>query len=154
MNIVITSISSTTIHVSWDPVPEIHQNGIITGYDVTYNQSTFLQLFPPMTMRVSADGDSVTLTGLEEYMVYSIRVRAYTSIGAGPYSPLHNIRTPEDGKFLLCPNCINVCVFNIMSVYVPVLFLFCTQCLQGTQALLQLTHCHQMKLQYSGSQYH
>jgi hypothetical protein len=95
VNIVITSISSTSIQVSWDPVPEIHQNGIITGYDVTYNQSTFLEPFP-LVMSVRADGDSVTLTRLEEYVVYSIRVRAYTSIGAGPYSPLQNIRTPED----------------------------------------------------------
>ena len=121
MNIVITSMSSTTIQVSWDPVPEIHQNGIIIGYNVTYNQSTFLQLFPPMTMRVSADGDSVTLTGLEEYVVYSIRVRAYTSIGAGPYSPLHNIRTLEDGKYndnILVVSNLYICIFNIMYVYV------------------------------------
>ena len=125
MNIVITSISSTSIQVSWDPVPDIHQNGIITGYDVTYNQSTFLEPFPLVTS-VRADGDSVTLTGFEEYVVYSIRVRAYTSIGAGPYSPLHNIRTPEDGKYndnILVVSNLYICIFNI---HVCVCFVVCS----------------------------
>ena len=124
MNIVITSMSSTTIQVSWDPVPEIHQNGIITGYDVTYyNQSTFRQ---PVTVSVSADEDSVTLTRLEEYVVYSIRVRAYTSIGAGPYSPLHNIRTLEDGKYndnILVVSNLYIRIFNI---HVCVCFVVCS----------------------------
>ena len=83
-------------------MPAIDQNGIITNYDVTYNQSTFQSLQLNVTMRVQGDNVSVTLTGLEEYVVYSITVRAYTAIGAGPYSPLQNIRTLEDGKHNAC----------------------------------------------------
>ena len=98
MNIVITLISSTSFHVLWDPVPEMDRNGIITNYDVTYSQSTFQSLPHNVTVRVQGDDESVTLTGLEEYVVYSITVRAYTAIGAGPYSPLQNRRTLEDGK--------------------------------------------------------
>ena len=40
----------------------------------------------------------VYLTGLEENVEYSIRVRAYTSVGAGPYSDLVNVTTNEDCK--------------------------------------------------------
>ena len=98
MNIVITSISSTSLHISWDPVPAMDRNGIITNYDVTYSQSTFQSLQPSVTVSVQGDNESVTLTGLEEYVVYSITVRAYTAIGPGPYSPLQNRRTLEDGK--------------------------------------------------------
>ena len=43
----------------------------------------------------------VDLTGLEEYVLYSIRVRAYTSVGAGPYSGVVMERTQKDCKFLL-----------------------------------------------------
>ena len=98
MNIVITSISSTSLYISWDPVPAMDQNGVITNYDVTYSQSTFQTLQPNGTVRVQGDNVSATLTGLEEYVVYSITVRAYTAIGPGPYSPVQNRRTLEDGK--------------------------------------------------------
>ena len=38
------------------------------------------------------------LTGLEEYVEYNITVRAYTSVGPGPYSdPPITERTMEDG---------------------------------------------------------
>ena len=97
VNIDVIPFSPTSVTVSWDPVPAIHQNGNITHYEITYNQSTFHQVLPS-TERIPADEESVTVTGLEENVVYSIRVRAYTHIGDGPYSPVHNIRTPEDGK--------------------------------------------------------
>ena len=39
----------------------------------------------------------VDLTGLKEYVVYSIRVRAYTSVGAGSYSDVVMETTQLDG---------------------------------------------------------
>ena len=39
------------------------------------------------------------LSGLEEYVVYYIRVRAYTSVGSGPYSAGINETTDEDGEY-------------------------------------------------------
>jgi len=46
----------------------------------------------------------VELEGLEEYVEYSVRVRAYTSVGPGPFSVAMVSRTLEDGEW------INVCV--------------------------------------------
>jgi len=40
----------------------------------------------------------VELEGLEENVQYSIRVRAYTSEGSGPFSLAVMNRTLEDGK--------------------------------------------------------
>ena len=96
-NIAITSPSSTSLHVTWDSVPPIHQNGIITHYDVEYNQSTFSQVSSSLSQTVSGDIPAVMLNGLEEYVIYSVRVKAYTSIGEGPYSSPENERTLEDG---------------------------------------------------------
>ena len=38
------------------------------------------------------------LTGLEEYVEYNISVRAYTSVGPGPYSDPVTERTNSDSK--------------------------------------------------------
>ena len=92
------NISSTAIQVTWEEVPAIDQNGIITRYEVEYNQTTFSGATTYNTTTVDSSTFMVDLTGLEEYVEYSIRVRAYTSVGAGPYSDTVNVITSEDGK--------------------------------------------------------
>ena len=96
-NVMAMNISSTVIRVSWSPVPAIDQNGIITQYEVEYNQTTFGEMSMYNTTTVNSTTLMVDLTGLEEYVVYSIRVRAYTSVGAGPYSDVVMERTQENG---------------------------------------------------------
>ena len=95
------NISSTVIRVSWSPVNAIDQNGVITQFEVEFNQTTFSELSMYNTTTVNSTTLMVDLTGLEEYVVYSIRVRAYTSVGAGPYSGAVMERTQEDCKLLL-----------------------------------------------------
>ena len=80
------NISSIVIQMSWNEVPAMNQNGIITQYEVEYNQSTFSGATASATTTVNSSTFMVDLTGLEEYVEYSIRVRAHTSVGAGPYS--------------------------------------------------------------------
>ena len=92
------NISSTAIRVSWDPVTAIDQNGVITRYEVEYNQTRFSEVSMYNTTTVDSTTLMVDLTGLEEYVEYSIRVRAYTSVGAGPYSDVVTITTNEDCK--------------------------------------------------------
>ena len=91
-------LSSTEIQVSWEEVPAIDQNGIITMYEIQYEPlETFedqISTNTSTTMMLTA-----ILTGLEEYVEYNITVRAYTSVGPGPYSdsPITE-KTDEDGK--------------------------------------------------------
>ena len=102
------NISSTSVRVSWGEVPVIYQNGVITQYEVEYNQTTFSEVSMYNTTTVNSTPLMVDLTGLEEYVVYSIRVRAYTSVGAGPYSVLVTVTTNED--------CKNYCKKNITLI--------------------------------------
>ena len=90
--------SSTTVRVYWAEVPPVDQNGIIVQYEVEYTQSTLTGAAMFNTVTVNASIFSVDLTGLEEYVEYAIRVRAYTIVGAGPYSDVVFITTNEDGK--------------------------------------------------------
>ena len=91
------TVSSTEILVSWDEVPAIDQNGIIILYEVQYEP---LMIFDgePMTMAMNTSNTSIVLGGLQEYVEYNITVRAYTSVGPGPFSPGVDNRTFEDGK--------------------------------------------------------
>ena len=92
-----TANSSTTIAVMWDEVVPIDQNGVITTYEVMY---TPLEDFDGaiMTRTTNLTGFFVFLLDLEEYINYSITVRAFTSAGAGNYSDPVTVLTNEDGK--------------------------------------------------------
>ena len=99
-NVEPTTISSTEILVSWDEVPAIDQNGIIILYEVQYEP---LMTFGGqlMTMAVNTSNTSIVLGELQEYVEYNITVRAFTSVGPGPFSPGVNNRTFEDGKYII-----------------------------------------------------
>ena len=51
------------------------------------------------TVNISSTVLTIELTGLEEYVEYNISVRAYNSVGPGPYSDSVTERTLEDGGF-------------------------------------------------------
>ena len=90
--------------VSWDEVPLIDRNGIVTNYEVLYEP---LETFEGaiMAMEVNTTNTSTTLSGLEEFVMYDISVRAYTSEGPGPYSEEIARRTLEDGMFIMYCEC-------------------------------------------------
>ena len=91
------AISPTEIMVTWDIVPEIDQNGVITMYEVQYIPlETFDGAIGENTTNVT--GRMATLKYLQEYVNYTISVRAYTSVGAGPYSNETIVRTQEDSE--------------------------------------------------------
>jgi len=43
-NVQVLVSSSTAILVTWEPIPEIDQNGIITLHEVEFNHSTFNEI--------------------------------------------------------------------------------------------------------------
>ena len=98
-DVMATVVSSTEIIVTWDIVLPINQNGVITMYEVLYKpQETFNGAIRDLTVNVSAPEMSVILMNLQEYVNYTISVRAYTSVGEGPYSEDVIVMTASDGK--------------------------------------------------------
>ena len=83
--------------MSWEEVPAIDRNGVITEYEVQYEPlETFGSQIATSTVNTSML--SINLTGLQEFVDYNISVRAYTSAGPGPYSIGVVERTDTDGK--------------------------------------------------------
>ena len=92
--------SSTEILVTWEEVPAIDENGIIINYETQFEPLEFTDVL--MTGAIIAANLSAMITGLQEYVEYSISVRAYTSVGPGPYSDPVTQRTLEDCKLIHC----------------------------------------------------
>ena len=97
-NVMTMAESSTEITVTWEEVPAIDENGNITMYEVEYMPlETFDGQIATNSVTVDPTLLNTTLTGLEEYVDYNISVRAFTSVGPGPYSVSTVERTDQDG---------------------------------------------------------
>ncbi len=70
----------------YDPL-ETFNGQITTGYENTTNESVL----------------EIALESLQEYVEYNISVRAYTVVGAGPFSDGIVQRTDEDSKSNMQP---------------------------------------------------
>ena len=86
--------SSTSISVWWEEVQTDLQNGIITGYNITYKSQTESD----NGVVVARPNDrQANLTGLKEFVEYNISVVAFTVKGDGPPSVIV-VRTDQDSK--------------------------------------------------------
>ena len=97
-NVTAMVTSPRNITVIWEEVVPIDQNGVITMYQVLYQPlETFGGAIGPLTVNVTEL--TADLADLEEYVNYTISVRAYTSAGEGPYSDGVTELTYEDSEF-------------------------------------------------------
>ena len=90
--------------MTWEEVLAIDENGIIIYYEVQFEPLEFTETLT--TSSVNTIGLTVVLSSLQEYVEYDISVRAYTSVGPGPYSDPVTERTLEDRKLV----CIILCL--------------------------------------------
>ena len=88
--------SSTSILVMWDDVQANLQNGIITGYTITYKSQTEND---NDNVQVNGSVRQTQLTNLREYVNYNITVFASTARGNGPTSNPIDVITDEDSKY-------------------------------------------------------
>ncbi|CAI8041621.1 Tyrosine-protein phosphatase Lar [Geodia barretti] len=90
-NVTATSLSSTSIKLTWMPPPLHNQNGIIREYIIHYYVSETRE----SVVKQSPDNyTSTIITDLHPYYTYSFEVAAVT-VGAGPLSTEFTIRTLE-----------------------------------------------------------
>ena len=88
--------SSTSILVTWDEVPVEQQNGIITGYTITYQSQTENH---NGSVPAGPLDRQKNITNLKEYVLYNITVFASTVKGDGPHStPVLVVRTDQDSE--------------------------------------------------------
>ena len=77
-------------------MPVEQQNGIITGYTITYHSQTEND---NGSVPAGPSDRQKNITGLKQYVFYNITVFASTVKGDGPHStPVLVIRTDQDSK--------------------------------------------------------
>lgn len=92
--------SSTSINVTWEPVPDDHVNGIVLGYRLFYKQADkAINDFSNLTVNSSIF--DIEINGLKYYTKYELRLLAFTMVGDGNISEPVYCMTDEDGKLLL-----------------------------------------------------
>ncbi|EDV19118.1 uncharacterized protein TRIADDRAFT_3903, partial [Trichoplax adhaerens] len=79
----VTTLTSTSIYISWQPMPLFERNGIITVYNISYHS---LQRNHNGIIQVDGSTLSNVLSNLLPYTTYNVTVRASTSVGFGPTS--------------------------------------------------------------------
>ncbi|KAI6653805.1 EGF-like domain-containing protein [Oopsacas minuta] len=89
-NIRVTDITSNSIRIEWAAPPSPDRNGILTGYTIDYKMTE-----DTLYTTVIETLTEITLTNLNEFTEYQVRISASTSVGLGPYSNLMNITTNE-----------------------------------------------------------
>ena len=82
-------INSTSLRITWDPPLPNDQNGVIRGYNVSYNISADESIF--------VRGTTVELAGLQKFTFYNVSVQAFT-VGSGPIDSTV-VQTDSDGEF-------------------------------------------------------
>ena len=87
--------SSTSISVWWEEVQTDLQNGIITGYNITYESQTEND---NGVVLAGPNDRQANLTVLKEFVKYNISVVAFTVKGDGPPSVIV-VGTDQDSKF-------------------------------------------------------
>ena len=87
-----TSLSSTTIMLSWSPPLPEYQNGIIILYRIN------LTTPQNVTQHYTTADTNITITGLMPHTLYSCAIAAENSAGVGPYSSPVAVQTAEAGK--------------------------------------------------------
>ena len=88
------ALTSTSISLTWSPLPEDNQNGIIERYQIEISDEDSI------VTHYSTNGTTMTLTvtELHPYHTYSCRIAAVTRAGNGPFTSTILLQTLEDGK--------------------------------------------------------
>ena len=87
--------SSTSISVSWEAVEADLQNGIITGYNITYQSQTEND---NGVVEAGPNDLQANLKELKEFVKYNISVVAFTAKGDGPSSIIIVVTADKDSK--------------------------------------------------------
>ena len=102
INIIAYNTSSTSINVTWLPVPANHMNGIILGYRLLYRREDKpLAGFDNVTL--NSTSFHVEITSLEFFTKYEIRLFGFTIAGDGNMSePLFCVTDESGNVYLFC----------------------------------------------------
>uniref|UniRef100_UPI00358F5BD3 neuronal cell adhesion molecule-like isoform X2 n=1 Tax=Myxine glutinosa TaxID=7769 RepID=UPI00358F5BD3 len=93
-------LNSTTVQVSWKPLPADSVRGHLRGYKLRYWKVLELgnqrrQEPTIQELKIPPEQLQILVTGIEGYSLYQMDLRAYNGKGDGPSTPRKDFETPE-----------------------------------------------------------
>ena len=100
-NAISTSLTSSSILLSWALPLQSQRNGAITGYVINITNLDTEMTQQHITGLVS----NLTITDLSPFTVYVATIAARTAVGVGPFSGVFSSQTLGDGTILFRVEC-------------------------------------------------
>ena len=93
----ITTVTATSVTITWQRLPPCEQNGVITIYTIAYRMEGGMDInFTKMVM--DAANLTAVVTPLAPYTNYTIKMAASTSVGQGEFGREVTVQTSESSK--------------------------------------------------------
>ena len=90
-------LESSSVSITWKPIPERFRNGIIKGYHIEYHPEDETKTAVLKDDLPNENFTSHILTSLRKFTTYTIKMAAYTKAGIGPLSN-KTFKTSDDCK--------------------------------------------------------
>ena len=103
LDINIEPFNSTAITISWYPLNELNQNGLITSYNISVSRTgliTFLTYNVPTEIYPAVIQYTLIVSRLQIFTEYSVTITAVNSVGSGNVSLPFTTTTLSAG---MCP---------------------------------------------------
>ena len=88
-----TATSPYSAYLTWEPLDEEDQNGVIIGYVI---QVTILET--NTTVYLFSNTTYLVVNTLRPWRTYICIIAARTSVGTGPYGSVFVLQSPQDGE--------------------------------------------------------
>ena len=100
MNLAGYNTSSTSIAIRWGEIPSTFVHGYLLGHQISYEQISgeMDDSQTAVTVDTSPYDRNKSLSGLQVYTKYCVRLAGRTRIGTGKKSECKNITTDEESK--------------------------------------------------------
>lgn len=95
MNLAGYNTSSTSIAIKWGEIPSTFVHGYLLGHQISYEMDGSQTA---VTVDTSPYDRNKSLSGLQVYTKYCVRLAGRTRIGTGKKSECTNITTDEESK--------------------------------------------------------
>ncbi|XP_027035835.1 protein sidekick-2-like [Pocillopora damicornis] len=90
-------LESSSVSITWNPIPERFRNGIIKGYRIEYHPEEENKTAVPKVNELNENFTFHILKSLRKFTTYTIKVAAYTKAGIGPLF-IETFKTSDDCK--------------------------------------------------------